>query len=215
LGNFVGAMTRKEQILEKAELLFAEHGFEGTSIRALAREAEVNIAMVSYYFGSKEKLFEALVEYRAAYLWGKLKALNEQSLNPIQRLEELIKAYVNRFLSQTRFHRILYREISLNRRQELHQNIADILMRNITEFRKIVSDGIEQGYFREVDVDLTIVTFIGTITQLITTSSIMHQRMLGQKLEHDLSENEQLQSRLIDHLDSLMHYYLIQPKFNS
>ena len=208
-------MTRKEQILEKAELLFAEHGFEGTSIRALAREAEVNIAMVSYYFGSKEKLFEALVEYRAAYLWGKLKALNEQSLNPIQRLEELIKAYVNRFLSQTRFHRILYREISLNRRQELHQNIADILMRNITEFRKIVSDGIEQGFFREVDVDLTIVTFIGTITQLITTSSIMHQRMLGQKLEHDFSENEQLQSRLINHLKSLMHNYLIQPKFNS
>ena len=215
MGNFVGSMNRKEQILEKAELLFAEHGFEGTSIRALAKEAEVNIAMVSYYFGSKEKLFEALVEYRAAYLWGKLKALNEQSLNPIQRLEELIKAYVNRFLSQTRFHRILYREISLNRRQELHQNIADILMRNVTEFRKILSDGIEQGYFREVDVDLTIVTFIGTITQLITTSSIMHQRMLGQKLEHDLSENEQLQSRLIDHLKSLMHNYLIQPKFNS
>ena len=215
MGNFVGAMTRKEQILEKAELLFAEHGFEGTSIRTLAKEAEVNIAMVSYYFGSKEKLFQALVEYRASYLWGKLKALNEQSLNPIQRLEELIKAYVERFLSQTRFHRILYREISLNRRQELHQNIADILMRNITEFRKIVSDGIEQGFFREVDVDLTIVTFIGTITQLITTSSIMHQRMLGQKLEHDFSENEQLQSRLINHLKSLMHNYLIQPKFNS
>jgi AcrR family transcriptional regulator len=208
-------MNRKEQILEKAELLFAEHGFEGTSIRALAKEAEVNIAMVSYYFGSKEKLFQALVEYRAAYLWGKLKALNEQSLNPIQRLEELIKAYVERFLSQTRFHRILYREISLNRRQELHQNIADILMRNVTEFRKILSDGIEQGYFREVDVDLTIVTFIGTITQLITTSPQMHQRMLGQKLEHDFSENELIQVRLIDHLKSLMNNYLIQPKFNS
>ncbi len=43
------------QILEVAEKLFAANGFDGTSIRDIASEAEVNIAMISYYFGSKEK----------------------------------------------------------------------------------------------------------------------------------------------------------------
>ena len=56
-------MTKREQILEVAEELIAENGFSGTSVRALAAKAGINVAMISYYFGSKEKLFEALVEY--------------------------------------------------------------------------------------------------------------------------------------------------------
>ena len=45
------------QILEVAEILFAEKGFDGTSIRNIAKLAKINIAMVSYYFGSKERAF--------------------------------------------------------------------------------------------------------------------------------------------------------------
>ena len=44
------------QILQVAEKLFAEKGFDGTSIRAISKLAKINIAMVSYYFGSKEKM---------------------------------------------------------------------------------------------------------------------------------------------------------------
>ncbi|MEO6348401.1 MAG: TetR family transcriptional regulator, partial [Aquaticitalea sp.] len=51
------------QILEVAEKLFAEHGFDGTSVRQIAHEADINIAMISYYFGSKEKLLEALFNF--------------------------------------------------------------------------------------------------------------------------------------------------------
>jgi AcrR family transcriptional regulator len=46
---------KKEHIMHVAMELFAEKGFEGTSIRDLAQKADVNIAMVNYYFGSKEK----------------------------------------------------------------------------------------------------------------------------------------------------------------
>ena len=46
---------KKEHIINHAVELFAEKGFEGTSIRDLAARAEVNVAMVNYYFGSKEK----------------------------------------------------------------------------------------------------------------------------------------------------------------
>lgn len=52
----------KEQILNTAEKLFAEKGFAGTTLRGVIREAEVNIAAVHYHFGSKEKLFGAVVQ---------------------------------------------------------------------------------------------------------------------------------------------------------
>lgn len=46
-----------DRLLNAAAIEFAEHGFNGASIRNICREAKVNIASVSYYFGSKEKLY--------------------------------------------------------------------------------------------------------------------------------------------------------------
>lgn len=51
----------KEQIIMVAERLFAEHGFEGTTLRNIVSEAKVNLAAVSYHFGSKEDLYRAVV----------------------------------------------------------------------------------------------------------------------------------------------------------
>ncbi len=202
-------MNRREVLLEKAEALFSEHGFEGTSIRTLAQEAGTNVAMISYYFGSKEKLFATLVEIRAGVIRERIKELLEKFPDPELRLEELVKLYVDRFLSQPKFHRILYREVSLNRRPELQSAIADVLMRNVSELRKVLQDGIEQGRFREVDIDLTIVTFVGSITQLVTASPQMHQRMLGQKIGEDISEIQKLRNRLVNHLSSLLKAHLL------
>lgn len=51
----------RARLLQAAERLFADRGLESTSIRDLAREAQVNVAAVNYYFGSKENLYlEAL-----------------------------------------------------------------------------------------------------------------------------------------------------------
>jgi AcrR family transcriptional regulator len=61
-------MDKKEKIIQSATKLFSTQGFEGTSVREIASDAGVNVAMINYYFGSKEKLFESVVEYRAAFL---------------------------------------------------------------------------------------------------------------------------------------------------
>jgi AcrR family transcriptional regulator len=44
------------KIMEAAEELFAEKGFSGTSVRDISDAADINVAMISYYFGSKEKI---------------------------------------------------------------------------------------------------------------------------------------------------------------
>ena len=56
-----GTDTR-ERILDAAERLFAAHGFAGTSLRAVTREAEVNLAAVHYHFGTKEGLLRAVLD---------------------------------------------------------------------------------------------------------------------------------------------------------
>src|SRR5579864_6509541 len=54
----------KTRILDTAERLFAAHGFEAASLRAITAEAGVNLAAVNYHFRSKEILIEAVITRR-------------------------------------------------------------------------------------------------------------------------------------------------------
>jgi len=60
----VDTRDTRGRILDAAELLFAERGFDGTSLRALTTEAQVNLASVHYHFGNKQGLFAAVFERR-------------------------------------------------------------------------------------------------------------------------------------------------------
>lgn len=52
----------KDKILTVARVLFADHGFEGTSVRDIAKAADVNVASVNYHFTSKEGLFAEILQ---------------------------------------------------------------------------------------------------------------------------------------------------------
>jgi AcrR family transcriptional regulator len=54
----------QDRILDSAESLFMEHGFEATGLRQITTAADVNLAAVNYHFGSKEELFEAVLRRR-------------------------------------------------------------------------------------------------------------------------------------------------------
>ena len=70
----------KGKILDAAEALFMEHGFEATSLRAITAAAVVNLAAVNYHFGSKEELFQAVLTRR-------LDPLNQERVDLLTRLE--------------------------------------------------------------------------------------------------------------------------------
>ncbi|MGZ5032898.1 MAG: TetR/AcrR family transcriptional regulator [Usitatibacter sp.] len=70
----------KTRILDAAELLFMEHGFEATSLRSLTSAAGVNLAAVNYHFGSKEELFQAVLTRR-------LDPMNQERIELLARVE--------------------------------------------------------------------------------------------------------------------------------
>src|SRR5688572_32848871 len=173
-------VDKREHILDVAENLFGEFGYEGTSTRLLAKEAGVNVAMISYYFGSKEKLFEALVERRTRHTREKLTSLVKEETDPWLKLSKVIDLYVERILSNPHFHRIICREISLQQRSEMTENINNILAGNAKELIRIVKQGIKDRAFREVDPEMTVATLFGTISQT-TMSTTLSYLMLNEK----------------------------------
>ncbi|MCW5593203.1 MAG: TetR family transcriptional regulator [Burkholderiales bacterium] len=74
------SLDTKSRILDAAELLFMEHGFEATSLRQLTAAAGVNLAAVNYHFGSKEELFQAVLTRR-------LDPMNQERIDLLARYE--------------------------------------------------------------------------------------------------------------------------------
>ena len=60
--------SRKERILDAAEELFSEHGFDGVTLRNITTAANVDVALVNYHFGPKRDLFDAVLNRRAEVL---------------------------------------------------------------------------------------------------------------------------------------------------
>jgi len=75
-----GPAATKDRILDAAEALFMEHGYEATSLRAITAAAAVNLAAVNYHFGSKEELFQSVLTRR-------LDPMNQARLELLTRLE--------------------------------------------------------------------------------------------------------------------------------
>lgn len=71
----------QSRILDAAEALFMEHGFEATSLRQITSLAEVNLAAVNYHFGSKDDLFEAVLTRR-------LDPMNQERIALLTRFEQ-------------------------------------------------------------------------------------------------------------------------------
>ncbi len=88
-----GADTR-EALLDAAEILIADHGFRAPSHRMIAGEAKAHVALVNYHFSSKEMLFEAAIERRAARLTDAWRAaLNSVRVRPVCRVEDVLEAW--------------------------------------------------------------------------------------------------------------------------
>jgi AcrR family transcriptional regulator len=202
---------KKLHIINHAVELFSEKGFEGTSIRDLATRAEVNVAMVNYYFGSKEKLFESMVEQRASYSRGILEEIaGNPALTDIQKIDQIIDNYIQKLFANRKFHRVLHQEMMLNQRESLQQSIVNILFPNHLIIRGVIESGMKKGVFKKVDAPLVIATLLGTINQVLLSKK-MCVKLLSKEDSYIPYEDPRFAKRLGDHLKQLMHAHLLNP----
>lgn len=199
---------KKDHIIAAAEKLFALRGYDSTSIRDICQEAEVNVAMVNYYFGSKDGMFREMVEQKASFMRGKLEALvADKTITPIRKMEIAIEHQVNRMFQHKPFTMVVIREMSKDSENSLRNLLQEIFLPNMKLLRSIIKQGIRSREFRKVDVELTIATIIGAIWNIISTGDIMLSG-LG-KSQSSVSDPGQLKKRLIKHLHQLIRNHLL------
>jgi AcrR family transcriptional regulator len=204
---------KKEHIINTAIELFAIKGFEGTSIREIAATANVNLAMINYYFGSKEKLFESIIEYKATHSRGVMEEITlDASLTQMQKIERILEGYVERLFLNRHFHRVIYQEMVMNFRSALQEAIiTKIIFPNSQIIKNVIQEGIDKGEFKEeVDAQLSTVTLMGSINQVMISKRFCNKMLNREEEDYIPYEDEAFRTRVITHLKSLMRNHLLK-----
>ena len=192
------------QIIETAEKLFADKGFKGTSVRDIAEEAGINVAMISYYFGSKEQLMEAIFEVRIGSVQMRLEdLLKDDSMTPIQKINMLIDEHVERVSQKESFYKIMITEQLINKNPVVIHAVNQLKIRNAELVGQLIKDGQKKGVFKKkVDLVLMLNTLVGTVSHTMMNKDYYREFYSLQSVS-DEEFNTLLKRRVSVHIKSL------------
>ena len=200
-------ISKEENLLKSAEILFAEKGFSGTSTREIAKKANANISMISYYFGSKEKLYEKIFEFRIneSFTFSR-DVLANADLNEWEKMVIVIDRYADRVRRLKPFYQILQREQLSNR----NPVIFNFLMKTKMGFLEIYSELIEKGRERKIFTKSPRLEFIhatisGTIFNALNTLPA-YQEFFGGDENYETQYFDELKIHIKTILKHLLGY---------
>ncbi|MDQ1096986.1 MULTISPECIES: TetR/AcrR family transcriptional regulator [Chryseobacterium] len=197
-------VSKEENILFAAERLFAEKGFEGTSTREIAKAANVNISMISYYFGSKEKLYEKLVEYRMNEGQFLSKDIMERTdIDEWVKIEKLVDQFTERVKVHKCFYRIMQREQLHTKSLQIIEFLKQTKLSFIGLYSQILEAGLKNGVFtKRPPIYLLHSTVSGTLFYA-SNAKEMYKEFLNNTDDEDVFD-EKYYSELNTHIKYIL-----------
>jgi len=178
---------KQQQIMTVALRLFADNGYDKTSIRDIARDAEVNVAMISYYFGSKDKLLEAIFINHFRSLRSAFKTiLNQQQDSAIEKISKIVDMFVDLLADRQPFHRLMVREAGILKQGPLFDMINEMRTVNKRLLKKAIESGQRLGLFRtDVDAFFLSSVLIGSVNQTMSNTryELQYRNITGEQRE--------------------------------
>lgn len=144
---------REQQILEIAGDVISAKGFAATSIRDIARAADISIAALYRHIGSKDELLHRITQTRMQELFDHFEANLVGGGSAGDRLAEAIAVYLSYISKNHRYINLVYRETKALDEQA-RARIYDTERQFIELWEQIIGDGIADGEFVDVDVNL-------------------------------------------------------------
>jgi len=130
----------RSRILDASRKLFAELGYERTTVSLICKQAGVNRAMVSYYYGGKPALFRQIIELSNMRFLNRLRegVYNEKGAD--KRLRAFLEYTVEFYLFEPEVTEIIARELGSN-----FAHVGDVLERYFIQVMAIITDVIQEG----------------------------------------------------------------------
>ena len=190
--------TEKQiQILDVAEELIAKKGFEGTSVRDISAKANINVAMISYCFGTKEKMMVNLYQYRVQKTRETFAEFTQtiKDGRPEMQLKEIINFLVKQLLTYNYFHGFVTQELRHDER--VKNTLLEFYQTCVTVLDEVIQKGIVSGVFKRAAKSEDIVsTLIGTVVFTIRNKNFYEMYLKGNEQDYLLNSEKKLKNHL-------------------
>lgn len=143
----------KQRIMDSAITLFAQKGYAGVGVREIAKAADVNIAMISYYFEGKLGILKAIIEEFFTRYSNIFRDIDDQSKSPEECGRLMVRRLVNFVKANTELAIVTYNELPLE-----SPEIAEMKAEKINELIQRIS-----GLIRRFGLDPSDTFQIGVI----------------------------------------------------
>lgn len=194
----------KQKILKAAEIAFSEKGLYGARVDEITETAGVNKRMIYAYFGSKEKLYIAVLNMVYRRLTeSEEKLLNQQS-DCVETVKRIIAHYFTFLHENPTFVKMLMWE-NLNEGQYLKQSEApEVKVTAVNLLKMVLKQGVQQGIFRDdLDLDELIVSI-----NMFCFSYFSNIYTMAQIMKADLNRNDMVDKRCAHVTDIILRYIL-------
>ena len=182
----------RTQILQEATRLFAEQGFDGTSIRAISDEVGIAKPSLLYHFPSKDELRRVVLEQVFSHWNDVLPELLKVATSGEGRFESLMTEVLSFFLEDTNRAKLLTREM-LDRPDEINEQLKKFL----SPWMRLTADYIRRGQdegiiYEDVDPDAYILHVIQMVVGGLSTS-LVYGGLLEDNSSDDTTRTEKRQ----------------------
>jgi TetR/AcrR family transcriptional regulator len=180
----------RQRILEAATAIFAEQGPAGARVDDIVRSARVNKRMVYHYFGSKEKLYEAVLRQRYDLAAKEEADVVAEYASPREQIESLIRHYF-RFLETHPQYVALLTWENLNRARSLDRaGLRNIKHPIQAHFERVIKEGIRMKVFHpELSAQQLLISCYGLcyyyFSNRYTLSRILGVNLNGRKMKKE------------------------------
>lgn len=202
--------TEKQiHILDIAEELIAKKGFEGTSVRDISAMANINVAMISYYFGSKDKMMVSLYQYRVQKTRETFAEFTQtiKDGKPEMQLKEIINFVIKQLLKYNYFHGFVTQELRHN--DKVKDTLLEFYQTFVKVLEGVIQKGIVSGVFKRAAKSEDIVsTIIGTVLFTIRNRNFYEIYLKGSDEEYLLNSEKKLKNHLNLCIFALLGYQI-------
>lgn len=201
--------AKQIHILDVAEELIAKKGFEGTSVRDISAKAHINVAMISYYFGSKDKMMVSLYQYRVQRTKDSFTEFTQtiKEGKPEMQLREIINFVIKQLLKYNYFHGFVTQE--LRRNDKVKDTLLEFYQTFVRILEGVFQKGIVSGVFKRAAKPEDVVSsVIGTVLFTIRNKNFYEMYLKGSDEEYLINSEKKLKNHLNLCVFSMLGYQI-------
>lgn len=198
------SIDARQQLIHQARELFTVMAYDKVSTRLIANRAGVNVAMIRYYFGNKEGLFETMLRETLEPMRRQMQELLKHSSQ--KNFLELMRTYYREMVKVPQFPRLLAQVMHMDSSETQRKLLEKVVLDISQPMQQIMFTKLVDGKILRADADpkLCKVSYIS----LMVFPFIAPPALLT---IHGIELNESFLDQLLEHNIKLMTHGFLQP----